>query len=596
MAKISTGSGLALHSEADWLAAVKTALGGKAFDSLTTKDVDGIIREALYTDASHKTSDTSAGLPGLAPFTRGSQAVSDKYLPWHIAQRVVIGRGAGDNEHILTDLAGGVSALLLDFSATKSISADELDALLAGVMLDIAPVVLTPAACGADGIVAFLDLLARRHEDVEAISGHLNFDPFAVALAANQPVSLQGIEALVARAAGLPRLGLMTASGAAFHNEGAAPTDELAYMLAALTQSLRLLEAQGLAPEDALPRINLTLSADTDFFMTIAKIRSARQLFHMVAKNIGCAHIAPTIHCETSQRAYSRLDPWVNILRATVSTLAAGIAGAELISVAPCSATSDSDNTLTRRIARNTQIILQEESHIAHVSDAAGGSWYVEALTQQLTEQAWAMFRSIEAAGGLTEQINDGSVRAQLDARCRDYEALVETRELALVGVSEFPNLDEAPLPAPATPQSGYRHADKFEALRDIAERAKPKVYLACLGEAAAFTPRANFAANTYATGGMHAVTGAGGSDIAAIAQEFADSGAKIAVICGTDNDYEAHAGELAEALRAAGVLHLALVGRPRDFAAIDDYCFAGGPTLSFVQQVLARLGLEADA
>ncbi|MEC8094571.1 MAG: methylmalonyl-CoA mutase family protein, partial [Pseudomonadota bacterium] len=432
-----------------------------------------------------------------------------------------------------------MSALLLDFSATKSISADELDALLAGVMLDIAPVVLAPAACGVDGILAFLDLLARRHEHVETISGHLNFDPFAMALAANQPVSPQGLEALVARAADLPRLGLMLASGAAFHNEGAAPTDELAYMLAALTQSLRLLEAHGLAPEDALPRINLMLSADTDFFMTIAKIRSARQLFHMVAKNIGCAHVAPTIHCETSQRAYSRLDPWVNILRATVSTLAAGIGGAELISVAPCSATSDSDNTLTRRIARNTQIILQEESHIAHVSDAAGGSWYVEALTQQLTEQAWAMFRSIEAAGGLTEQINDGSVRAQLDARCRDYEALVETRDLPLVGVSEFPNLDESPLPAPATAQSGYRHADKFEALRDIAERAKPKVYLACLGEAAAFTPRANFAANTYATGGMHAITGAGGSNIAAIVQEFADSDAKIAVICGTDDDYE---------------------------------------------------------
>ena len=582
MAEISMGSGFAPHSEADWLAAVETALRGKAFDSLTTTDVDGIIPQPLYTDAAHKTSDTTAGLPGLAPFTRGAQAVSDKYLPWHIAQRVVVGRGAGDNEHILTDLAGGVSALLLDFSATKSITADELDSLLEGVMLDIAPVVLAPAACGVDSILAFLDLLARRHEDNQSFRAHLNFDPFAVALTDAELVSSQGLETLVARAANLPGFDLMTASGAAFHNEGAAPSDELAYMLAALTENLRILEAHELLPGEALPRITLTLSADTDFFMTIAKIRSARQLFHMIAKNIGCAHVAPTIHCETSQRAYSRLDPWVNILRATVATLAAGIAGAELISVAPCSATSDSDNMLTRRIARNTQIILQEESHIGHVSDAAGGSWYVETLTQQLTEQAWARFQSIEAAGGLTEQMNDGSVRAQLDARCHDYEALVETRDL--------------PLLRPATAQSGYRHAQKFEALRDLAERVKPKVFLACLGTAATFTPRANFAANTYATGGMHAVTGAGGSDIAAIAQEFADSGAKIAVICGMDDDYEAHAGELAEALRNAGAAHLALAGRPRDIAAIDDYCFAGGPTLSFVQKALARLGLETDA
>ena len=222
--------------------------------------------------------------------------------------------------------------------------------------------------------------------------------------------------------------------------------------------------------------------------------------------------------------------------------------------------------------------------------------WYVEALTQQLTGQAWARFQSVEKAGGLIKQINDGSVRAHLNARCRDYDALVETRDLPLVGVSEFPNLDEAPLPAPTVTQAGYRYADKFEALRDLAERVKPKVYLACIGDAATFTPRANFAANTYAAGGIHAVTGLGGLDIAVIAQEFTESGAKIAVVCGSEDDYETHAGELAEALRNAGAAHLALAGRPRDIAAIDDYCFAGGPTLSFVQNVLAHLGLEADA
>ena len=108
MAEISMGSGIPPHSEADWLAAVETALRGKAFDSLTTKDVDGIIRQPLYTDATRKTSEASAGLPGLAPFTRGSHAVSDKHLPWHIAQRVVVGRGAADNAHILSDLSGGV--------------------------------------------------------------------------------------------------------------------------------------------------------------------------------------------------------------------------------------------------------------------------------------------------------------------------------------------------------------------------------------------------------------------------------------------------------------------------------------------------------
>ena len=263
-------------------------------------------------------------------------------------------------------------------------------------------------------------------------------------------------------------------------------------MLAALTENLRILEAHELLPGEALPRITLTLSADTDF-MTIAKIRSAAT-FHMIAKNIGCAHVAPTIHCETSQRAYSRLDSWVNILRPLPRWPPA--LREPSLSASPRSAISDSDNMLTRRIARNTQIILQEESHIGHVSDAAGGSWYVETLTQQLTEQAWAL--TIEAAGGLTEQMNDGSACAQLDARCRDYEALVETRDLPLVGVSEFPNSTKHPCRAPPLPKAAIAMPKSLGLARS--RRARETESFWVLGTAATFTPRANFAANTYAT------------------------------------------------------------------------------------------------
>ncbi len=596
MAEISMGPGLPTHSEADWLSAVDKVLRGKSFDNLITSDIDGITRHPLYTDASHATNDATSGLPGIAPFIRGAQALSNKHLPWHIAQRVVVGRGAADNDHILTDLAGGVSALLLDCTETNTIDASALDDLLDGVMLDIAPIALIPGSNETRAIDAFLDVLKRRYPQTNDIKAYLNHDPFATALASQAPVETGFIAPLCIHANAYPNVGLMTASGAAFHNQGAAPSDELGYMLAALAENLRLLERAGLAPPDALPRIPLTLSIDTDFFGTIAKIRSARNLFHILAKHVGGAKIAPVIHCETSQRAYSRLDPWVNILRATVSALAGGVAGADMICVSPCSATSESDNTLTRRIARNTQIILQEESHIAHVSDAAGGSWYVETLTQELSDKAWSLFQEIEAAGGLIEHMNSGAVHAQLDARCRTYENQVDTRTLPLVGVSEYPNLDEAPLAAPDVAQNGYRYAEKFEALRDRAERVKPRVYLACLGDAAAFTPRANFAANIYATGGVHAISGSGGFDIDDIVRAFADSGAKIAVICGVDDDYDAHATQLSEALRAAGCVHIALAGQPRDIASIDDYCYAGGPAFAFVQHVLVKLGLEIDA
>jgi methylmalonyl-CoA mutase len=160
-----------------------------------------------------------------------------------------------------------------------------------------------------------------------------------------------------------------------------------------------------------------------------------------------------------------------------------------------------------------------------------------------------------------------------------------------LVGVSEFPNIDEAPLETAKT-DNGYRFAQGFEALRHAAQKAKPKVFMACIGDMASFTPRANFATNLYNAGGLAGMIGEGGTDMAAIAEAFKKSTAKIAVICGSDEDYEAHADALAAALQSAGATHIALAGKPRESDAIDDFCFAGCAALSYLQNIHAKLGL----
>jgi methylmalonyl-CoA mutase len=361
-------------------------------------------------------------------------------------------------------------------------------------------------------------------------------------------------------------------------------------MLAELTAGLRALEATGMEAADALSKITLTVAADVDFFATLAKIRAARVLFATIAEAVGAPDTPPQIHAETGLRAFSDVDPWVNILRATSAAMGAGIAGVDMLTVAPCTATSAADNTLTRRIARNTQVILQEESHIGHVADAAGGSWYIESLTQQLAENAWAEFQKIEAAGGI-DAASDMIETALAEARAA-FDAAVDERAMPLVGVSEFPNLDEAPLEAGS--DSGYRLSAAYEKLRHAAQKAKPKVFLATIGEMASFTPRANFAANIYAAGGLHAVSeNRGGKDAQAIAEAFATSNAKIAVICGSDPDYETHAEDVAAALKAAGATHIALAGKPRESDDIDAYCYAGCAALSFLQDIHRLLGLE---
>ena len=501
MTDIKLDTNFAQATHADWLTAVESALKGKSAETLNSADLAGFSRQPLYTETISSTASDEAGLPGFAPFTRGAHPVNNKFLPWHIAQRVVVGRANADNAAIHTDLEGGVSAITLDFS-DKTIDADALDSLLDGVMLDVAPLTLVPGKHGMRAIQPVLDLFDKRSLTAEII-GYLNADPLAASTQFGES-DIVDYAALAALATSRPGLRLMTSSGAAYHALGASVPQELGWMLAGLTAYLRELEAAGLEAAEALSKITLTVAADGDFFATLAKIRAARLLFANIGEAIGAADIRPQIHAETSLRAFSDIDPWVNILRATAATMGAGIAGVDLMTVAPCTASSATDNQLTRRIARNTQVILQEESHIGQVTDAAGGSWYVEQLTRELAEAGWAEFQAIEAAGGLQAAIADGTIAAALQAQTQAYQTAVDKRALPLVGVSEFPNIDEAPLAA-APDAVGYRHAKGFEALRHAAQKAKPKVFLACIGEMADFTPRANFATNLYNAGGLSA-------------------------------------------------------------------------------------------
>ena len=578
MSELTLESNFAAASQADWLDAVEKALKGKSADTLVSQDLAGFVRQPLYTEADSVTAHDEAGLPGFAPFMRGATAVTNKFLPWHIAQRAILGRANADNAAILTDLTGGVSALTLDFSE-KSATPATLKALLKNVMLDIAPLSLANAT--AKDAAAVLDVLDDR--DIGDMPVFLNLSP----------ATLENQLNLAEMAQKRPAARLLIANGAAWHAQGASVPQELGWMLADLVEGVRRCEADGLDATQALSKITLSLAADVDFFATLAKIRAARVLFANIAEALGATDARPQIHAETSLRAFSDVDPWVNILRATTASMAAGIAGVDLMTVAPCTATSASDNQLTRRIARNTQIILQEESHIGHVADAAGGSWYVEQLTRDLAASGWAEFQKIEAAGGILAAQDSGLLQAALNAQTEAFTAAVDTRALPLVGISEFPNIDEKPLDA-AKNDSGYRFAQGFEALRRAAQKSKPKVFVACIGEMAQFTPRANFATNLYNAGGLQAVLGDGGTDAQAIAAAFQKSNAKITVICGSDADYDAHGNEVATALKAAGATHIALAGKPRESSDIDAYCFAGCAALSFLQEIHDKLGLSS--
>ena len=594
---LSLGNDFPDADKKDWLEAVEKALRGAAYETLQTRH-NGLSREPLYTNETVNLSQAPHGMPGQAPFLRGSKSLSNSFLPWHIASRFTLGRKGNDNKDVLTDLEGGVSALLLD-CRFDTVTPTQLDKLLKGVNINIAPLFLR---ADNNSINLATHLVSKIGSDTAI---YLDLDPLGYAAASGLKIDddvdtiFPGMSGLVEQTQSSPNIRLMTASGLTYHNAGADTITELAAIIATATFYMRYLEQSDLDIADIINRLTLTVSADTDFFGSIAKLRALRLLWGNICAALKQDKIVtPFIHAEGSERYFSLADPWVNMLRATISTLAAGIGGADVVTALPCTSIAESDNLLTRRVARNTQVILQEESHIGQVMDPAGGSWYVETLSETLASKSWSLFQSIEKAGGIASPEGMKIVTTNIQENCITENKDIAKRKISVLGAGDFANLEEALLkPRPAYGSGALqetRPAAAFEKLRFAAENQKPKIYLAVLGETAEFTARSNFATNLFAAGGIESHLGCGGNDLNAIIDDFTASGFSVAVICGTDAAYENHAETLAQGLAEAGCAHVWLAGK-YESDAINGNIFMGCDTISVLQLTLSLSGVAYD-
>jgi methylmalonyl-CoA mutase len=306
-------------------------------------------------------------------------------------------------------------------------------------------------------------------------------------------------------------------------------------------------------------------------------------------------------------------DAYVNMLRATMASFAAGLAGANAITVLPHTLALGLPDAFARRAARNTQLVLLDESNLAKVSDPAAGSGGIESLTQALCEAAWALFQEIEKAGGVFAALEQNLIQRKVAATRVARETSIARCKEVLTGASAFPNLNEAQVAvlnvkavelAPSGDAkikfealSPMRLAAPFEHLRDRSDEilktkgTRPKVFLASLGTSADFTARATFAGSLFETGGIQAVGSEGFADPAALSAAFKASGAALACICSSDKVYAEHAASAAKALQAAGAKHIYLAGRAGEqeaslrAAGVKDFIFAGGDALKILEQ-----------
>ncbi|MQA61904.1 MAG: methylmalonyl-CoA mutase [Actinophytocola sp.] len=589
--------------------------GGAATDAgvaperlLASTTYDGIELRPLYT--ADDLPEAAAGYPGLPPFVRGDRPEGRVATGWDSRPRHNGSDAAATNRAVLADLENGANSVWLRLGGT-AVPVDRLADVLNGVYVELAPVVLDAGAEYEAAAAALLEVFTERGTPAADVIGTLGADPIGLRARTGQAHEIAPAAALAARmSASHPLVRSIVVDGLPYHDAGGSDAQELGASLAAGVAYLRALTAEGLAVEAAAAQLEFRHAATADQFLTIAKLRAARRLWARVCEVSGVPgeQGAQRQHAVTSSAMLTTRDPWVNMLRGTLACFGAAVGGADAITVQPFDAAIGAPEAFSRRIARNTSAILLEESKLGGVIDPAGGSWYVENLTDALAKAGWREFQAIEQAGGIEAALDSGFVAEALEQTWQSRRARLATRQDALTGINEFPMLDEQPLeraPAPAEPDGGglptLRYAEPYEELRDrsdayLAEHgSRPKVFLATLGTIAAHTARAGFAANLFAAGGIEPINPGPTSTVADVLAAYVNSHAPVACLCGTDLAYAEQADEVAAALRKAGAKSVLLAGKPTDaYDGITGFVHQGCDALDVLTTTLRTVGVKS--
>jgi methylmalonyl-CoA mutase len=613
--------------ESAWAAAAATVLrkagrlpadapDAAVWDRLARHTVEGVTVPPLGTPTRSAALPTAAALaagPGVAPFLRGSAEPAGAAGGWDVRSLIADPDPISANRAALADLAGGGTSLWVRLGEGGP-EPDQLSALLDGVHLDLAPVVLHGAHPDTDLAAArALAGLARERSVTLHRDGYLGADP--VGRVADAGFAGDGI----ARASGtrdsyastvfrrLPEtiaiarewgIRALVVDGSVAHDAGAGDAGELGYTLATGAAYLRALTDAGLDVDTACELIEFRYAVTDDQFATIAKLRAARLAWHRVAELSGAspASRAQRQHAVTSAAMLTRYDPWVNLLRGTVAAFAAGVGGAAAVTVLPFDSALGVPDEFGRRMARNVSALLLGESHVGAVADPAGGSHAVEMLTAEIAEAAWAEFGRIEAVGGVLAALADGSLASRTAAVRAERDRRIATRRQPITGVSEFPDrasgASSLPHRRPSTEFHRYpRWSQPFEMLRD--EPTAGRVQLVTIGTPAAVSARLLFTRNLLAAGGIQVLEPSAGTDPA--------GSGTVVMLVGTDADNTTGLQTAAAAARSAGAIAVFVAGRPAAVldslpdGLIDGAVALGDDVLAFTQTVRAALGGDQE-
>jgi len=381
------------------------------------------------------------------------------------------------------------------------------------------------------------------------------------------------------------------------------------------------MEKCGLELSVAAEQIQFTVSASSSLWQTIAKFRSLRRLWEQVMSSSGIQGNIPQINAVSALHQFSMKDPWVNILRGTAACFGAAIGGADAVTVLPHDLMLGSTDKFSRKVARNIQIVLQEESNLSKVLDPAAGSYAIDTLTNEMTEAAWKHFQELEKMGGILVALRNGSLAKEIHATAGMRTADIRKRKLPITGISEFPDITEKSVAGIVDHTSMEVEVDKkieqiqplilkriaweYEKLRfrsddiAVASGTRPAIFLANLGTAADFTARATFAKNFFEAGGIEAISGTGVETLENMREEAAKSHADFAVLCGSDPQYQEMGIDMIRALNNIGFKRIYIAGKQPDIdelatAGLDAMIYVGCDVVSVLEEAMDTLSEKA--
>lgn len=653
------------HSYEQWKKAAEALLKGKPFEKLlVTPTYEGFDLQPIFRKDDLDALQFVKDLPGAGSYVRGSQPIGGFRNRWKISQELPFGEAAELNKAIKREIAGGADEIniVLDIASQNGMDPDgaaegevggcgfslaslaDLEVALDGVDLTTTSIFIQAGASGC-AVMSLLCAYCKKHNiDCSTLTGCVGSDPIGLAMRSGKlnstlEKSISDIADQIQCMSGCDcKISSLYVDGNVFHNSGSSAVQELGFTIASAVEYLKAITEKGVSVEDAANSIRFGFGVGSNYFLEVAKLRAARMLWARVLSAWGASYedLPMHIHARTSTWNKTVIDPYANMLRVTSEAFSAVIGGCDSMHVGPFDEVVRLPDEFSSRIARNVHYILAEECELTHVIDPAGGSYYIEWLTDQVAQKAWEWFQKVEAEGGLIAALRNGFVQSAINEVYEKRIANVKKRRDVIVGTNQYPNSTETPIETRAIdyasfkleraaavsalkgkvevgekcvdafiegatlgevvgsrdsdseeiePITNRRGAEPFEQLRNAARvyteknGHAPKLFQANWGPSRGYRLRADWTSAFYQVGGFDVLNDKDFEDVDGMVSALKESGAKVAVITSSDAVYAEKLEELAKAVKAADdSIYVIVAGAPGDneeawrAAGVDDF------------------------